>query len=183
MPFERSRIASSSTCGWTSSATYASPGSAPIAARSDSAAASARWPTSAPDAQSSRKCTPSTIASTDVTANGRARTTAASSPLPRAPAAATIASISANSSMAVDDPCPVEVVGRELYAHAIAGEDADAEAAHLARHVPEDRVAVVELDAEHGVGQRLDNLALELDLLFLRHASGTVLNRSDSRHR
>ena len=50
------------------STTYASPGSAPIAARSDSAPASARWPASAALAVAPRrKCTPSTIASVDVT--------------------------------------------------------------------------------------------------------------------
>src|SRR3954470_12215971 len=167
-----------------------------IAARSDSAAASARCPTSATVAGPSRKWTPSTIASTLVTAYGRARTTAASSPLPRTtrspggPRAATIASISENSSsgrgscpgrwgprrlpMAIHDARPVEVVRRQLDAHAIAGKDADAEAAHLARDVPEDRVPVVELDAEHRVRQRLHHLALELDLLFLGHGGRTV---------
>src|SRR5437660_337210 len=72
--------------------------------------------------------------------------------------------------MAVDDPRPVQVVGGELAADAVAGEDADAKAAHLAGHVTEDDVIVVELDAEHRVGQRLDHLALEFDLVLLRHA-------------
>ena len=45
-------------------------------------------------------------------------------------------------------------------------------AAHLARDVAEDLVVVVQLDAEHRVGQRLGDLALHLDLLFLRHATG-----------
>ena len=35
-------------------------------------------------------------------------------------------------------------------------------------------MAVVELDAEHRVGQGLDDLALELDLFLLRHAAWTV---------
>src|SRR3954449_5145597 len=74
------------------------------------------------------------------------------------------------SAMAVDDAGAVEVVGGQLHPYAVAGQDPDPEAAHLARHVPEDRVAVVELDAEHGVRKRLDHLALELDLLFLGHA-------------
>src|SRR4051794_27117072 len=77
--------------------------------------------------------------------------------------------MSSSSPMAVHDARAIEVVGRQLDPHAIAGEDPDAEAAHLAGDVPEDRVPVVELDAEHGVGQGLHHLALELDLLLLGH--------------
>src|SRR3954453_8368695 len=146
-----------------------------MAARSESAAASARWPTSSgPQRRPRRKCVPSTIASTEVTASAAARTTAASSPsqrTTRAPgrrsSAAPIASISASSPMPVDDPRAVEVVRRDLDAHPIPRQDPDAEAPHLARDVPEDDVAVVELHPEHGVRERLDHLAFELDLLFL----------------
>src|SRR6187551_2277424 len=138
---------------------------------SDSAPASARRPASAgPQAGPSRKCVPSTITSTEVTASASARTTAASSPSQRTTrepgrrsSAARMASIRASSPMPVDDPGAVEVVGRDLYAHAVAGEDADAETPHLAGHV-----AVVELHPEHGVRERLDDLSFELDLLFLR---------------
>src|SRR4051795_8889716 len=168
-----------------------------MAARSESAPASARWPTSSgPQRGPRRKCVPSTIASTEVTASAAARTTAASSPsqrttrapgrrasaapMPRVSAcspmpggrgrgssAAPIASISASSPMPVDDPRAVEVVRRDLDAHPIPRQDPDAEAPHLARDVPEDDVAVVELHPEHGVRERLDHLAFELDLLFL----------------
>jgi hypothetical protein len=68
--------------------------------------------------------------------------------------------------VAVDDPTSVEVVRRDLDAHAVAGEHADSEAAHLARQVREDGVPVLELDAEHRVGKRFDDLAVERDLLF-----------------
>src|SRR3954462_14587098 len=147
-----------------------------MAARSESAPASARWPTSSgPQRGPRRKCVPSTIASTEVTASAPARTTAASSPSQRtmrAPgrraSAAPIASISASSPMPVDDPRAVEVVRRDLDAHPIPRQDANAESSHLARDVPEDDVAVVELHPEHGVRERLDDLAFELDLLFLR---------------
>ena len=81
-------IASTSSMAWGSpkeagvpSTTYASPASAPIAARSERAAARALCPTSPGEWVSRPKCTPSTIASTDVTATPPARTTAASSPL------------------------------------------------------------------------------------------------------
>src|SRR5256714_8341595 len=143
---------------------------------------------------------PSTIASTETTHSGRARTTAASSPMPRTtreapgacprgapaatlrctpsahPSSAAMASMSARSAMpvlavAIDDARAVEVVGRELAAHAITGEDADAKASHLARDVSENDVVVVELDAEHGIGQRLDHLALEFDLVLLGHCA------------
>src|SRR4051794_18760838 len=78
-----------------------------------------------------------------------------------------IAAKSSSSPMAVDDPRPVEVVWRDLHADAVTGEDADAEAPHLARDVAEDLVAVVELHSEHRVRERLEDLAFELDLLFL----------------
>src|SRR5436190_16787891 len=70
--------------------------------------------------------------------------------------------------MAVDDARAVEVVGRDLHAHAVARQDPDAEPPHLAGDVTEHLVAVVELHAEHRVRERLDDLPLELDLLFLR---------------
>src|SRR3954454_17771091 len=146
-----------------------------MAARSESAPASARWPTSSgPQRGPRRKCVPSTIASTEVTARAPARTTAGSSPsqrTTRAPgrrsSAAPIASISASSPMPVDDPRAGEVVRRDLDAYPIPRQDPDAEAPHLARDVPEDDVAVVELHPEHRVRERLDDLAFELDLLFL----------------
>jgi hypothetical protein len=69
--------------------------------------------------------------------------------------------------MPVDDPAAFEVVGRDLDAHAVAREDADAVAAHLAGHVAEDLVTVVELHPEHRVRERLDDLPLELNLFFL----------------
>src|SRR4051794_22604868 len=78
-----------------------------------------------------------------------------------------MAAMSASSPMAVDDPRPVEGVRRDLHAHTITGQDADAKPPHLARDVTEHLVAVVELHPEHGVRQRLDDLALELDLFFL----------------
>src|SRR5919109_1338337 len=153
-----------------------------MAARSESAAASARWPTSAGVACPSRKWVPSTIASTDVTASASPRTTAASSPiqrttrlLSRRASAAPIASISARSfkgpsatsPVAIDDPGAVEVVRRDLDAHPVPRQDPDAEAPHLPGDVAEHLVAVVELHPEHRVRERLDDLAFEFDLLFL----------------
>src|SRR5438132_4207207 len=71
--------------------------------------------------------------------------------------------------MAVDDARAIKIVWRELAAHAVPGQDANAEAPHLARDVAEHHVVVVELHAEHRIGQRLDHLALEFDLVLLGH--------------
>src|SRR3954471_21326704 len=167
-----------------------------MAARSDSAPASARCPTSRGDADPSRKCVPSTMTSIEVTENASPRTTAASSPSQRTTRessrrarAAAIASMSARSrtasqgpaagcrraprslTMAVDDACPVEVVRGDLDAHPVPRQDPDAEPPHLPGDVAEHLVAVVELNPEHGVRERLDDLAFEFDLLFLGHRS------------
>jgi hypothetical protein len=66
----------------------------------------------------------------------------------------------------VDDAASIEVVRRDLDAHAVSREHADAETAHLAGEVGEDGVAVLELHAEHRVGQRFDDFTVESDLLF-----------------
>src|SRR4051794_29342193 len=124
------------------------------------------------------------MASMDVTASAPARTTAASSPSQRTTReagrrarAAPIASISASSPMPVDDPRAVEVIGRDLDPHPIPRQDPDAEPSHLARDMSEDDVAVVELHPEHGVRERLDDLAFELDLLFLGQLDDPYVRR------
>src|SRR3954451_23222953 len=184
-----------------------------MAARSDSAPASARCPTSRGDAGPRRKCVPSTMTSIEVTANASPRTTAASSPSHRTTrdsarrdSAPAIASISARSRtaaqgpatagrgarrslggplvstrgaysragplpVAVDDAGPVKVVRGDLDAHPVPRQDPDAEPPHLPGDVAEHLVAVVQLDPEHGVRERLDDLAFEFDLLFLGHRS------------
>ena len=69
--------------------------------------------------------------------------------------------------VAVDDPAAIEVVGRQLDLDPVAWEDADAIAPHLPRGVTERLVAAVEGDPEIAVPERLDDFAIELDLLFL----------------
>src|SRR5215217_4106268 len=102
----------SSTSDGSTTDTYASPASAPIAARSDSAVASAFHPMSRSPWVARLKCTPSTSVSIDVTANGRARVTAASSPVQRtsrplrSASAVSIAAISSSSPTASPDPAP-----------------------------------------------------------------------------
>src|SRR3954470_12108429 len=53
----------------------------------------------------------------------------------------------------IGDSTAGEVVRRELHLDAITGQDADVVHAHLPGDVGEDLVAVVELHAEHGVGE------------------------------
>src|SRR3954454_12684132 len=95
----------------------------------------------------------------------------------RRSSAAPIASISASSPMPVDDPRAVEVIRRHLDPHPIPRQDPDAEPSHLARDMSEDDVAVVELHPEHGVRERLDDLAFELDLLFLGQLDDPYVRR------
>ena len=70
-------------------------------------------------------------------------------------------------SVPVDDPAAAEVVRRQLDLDPVAGEDADAIAPHLPSGVTECLVAAVEGYPEIPVPERLDDLAIELDLLFL----------------
>src|SRR3954469_12421167 len=77
------------------------------------------------------------------------------------------------SAFAIDDAAAAQVVRAELDLDAVAGQDANAVAAHLAGGVAERLVAVVEGDAIHAVAIRLQHLALHLDLLFLLRYRGT----------
>src|SRR6266576_4288342 len=81
--------------------------------------------------------------------------------------------------VAVDDPAAVEVVRRKLDLHPVAGEDTDAIAPHLPGRVSERLVAAVESDPEITVPQSLDDLAVELDLLFLLGDYASSLLRND----
>jgi hypothetical protein len=69
--------------------------------------------------------------------------------------------------VAVDDPPAIQVVRRQLDLDLVAGEDANAVAPHLPGGVTERLVTAFESDPEVTVPKRLDDLAVELDLLFL----------------
>src|SRR2546422_8999717 len=69
----------------------------------------------------------------------------------------------------VRDPAPREVVRRQLDLHPIAREDPDEVHPHLAAHVREHPVTVVQLHSEHRVRQRLHHGPFDLDRVFLRH--------------
>src|SRR5687768_3898672 len=69
--------------------------------------------------------------------------------------------------VAVGDPAAGEVVGGELDLDAVARGDADVVLAHLPGDRGEDCVPAVELHPEHRARECLDDLAFDLDLLFL----------------
>src|SRR3954462_1770102 len=70
----------------------------------------------------------------------------------------------------VDDPTAGQAVRRQLDHHSVFRKDADVVLPHLAADVRQDLVTIGELDAEHGVRQRLDNAPPDLDGAFLlRH--------------
>src|SRR6202795_5107043 len=81
--------------------------------------------------------------------------------------------------VAVDDPAAVEVVRRELDLHPVAREDTDAITPHLPGRISERLVATVECNPEITVPQSLDDLAVELNLLFLLGDYASSLLRSD----
>src|SRR5216683_4649870 len=67
-----------------------------------------------------------------------------------------------------------EVVGRHLDIDLVAGKDADAILAHLARGVREHLVVVVQLDAKHRVGQQLRDRAGEFYQILFRHPAPII---------
>jgi hypothetical protein len=69
--------------------------------------------------------------------------------------------------VAIGDPTSAEVVGRDLHLDTVAGEDADPVHAHLPGAVGEDGVAVLQLDTEHGIGERFSDRPLKHDRIFL----------------
>src|SRR3984957_8867473 len=64
--------------------------------------------------------------------------------------------------VAVHNAAPGQVVGRQLHHHPVLGQDADVVLPHLAADVGKHLVAVLQLNAEHRIGQRLDHAALDL---------------------
>src|SRR6195952_78606 len=84
--------------------------------------------------------------------------------------------------VAVDDASTRQVIRRELHDYPVLRKDSDVVLAHLAADVGENAVPVLQLNAKHRVGQRLDDLALDLNSpVFFRHVlrdpgSGLALN-------
>src|SRR4051794_10701430 len=64
---------------------------------------------------------------------------------------------------AIGDAALGQVVRGQFDQHFVAGQHADAVLAHLAGGVPKDLMAVLELDAEHRIGQQLNHLPAHLE--------------------
>ncbi len=74
------------------------------------------------------------------------------------------------SSVPVNDPAALEVVGRHLNADLVSGQDSDVVHPHLSRDMAQHFVPVVELHPEHCVRKRLDDGAYYLDyVVFFSH--------------
>ena len=72
----------------------------------------------------------------------------------------------------VGDTTSLEVVGGEFHLDAIPRKDPDVVHPHLSADVREHFMAVLELDPEHGVRERLGDGALEDDRIFFRLRQG-----------
>src|SRR6476619_712059 len=75
---------------------------------------------------------------------------------------------------AIGNPTLGQIIRGQLDEHLVAGQHANPVLAHLAGGVAEDFVAVLELHAEHGVGQQLDHLPAHLEEFFLGHPNPWV---------
>src|SRR5215468_6681739 len=84
----------------------------------------------------------------------------------------------------VRDAAARQIVGRQLDLDPVAGQDPDEVHAHLARDVGQHAVPIVQLDAEHGVRQGLDDLPLHLDRVVLGLLALALLGElaASSRH-
>src|SRR5579862_3125591 len=70
----------------------------------------------------------------------------------------------------VHDPAAGQVVGAELHDHAVVGQDPDVVHPHLPADMGENLVPVVQLHAEEGIRERLDNRAFDLNgAVFFGH--------------
>src|SRR3990170_865909 len=69
----------------------------------------------------------------------------------------------------VRDPAPGQVVRAQLHLDPVARKNPNEVHPHLARHVGQHLVPVVQLYPEHGVGQRLDHRSFDFDRVFFRH--------------
>src|SRR6266568_7114563 len=93
------------------------------------------------------------------TTGGRRRSRAASASTPGG----------SGSLVPVGDATAGEIVRRHRERHAVAGQDANAETAHLAGQGGEHVMAVLEQHAEHRVGQHVGDHAIHLNRIYFGH--------------
>src|SRR2546428_179068 len=75
----------------------------------------------------------------------------------------------------IRDAAPRQIVGGQLHLDPVAGQDPDEVHPHLAAHVRQHAMAVLQLHAKHRVEERLHHRALDLDRIFFRHHAATRL--------
>ena len=80
-------------------------------------------------------------------------------------------SSTARLSLSIDDSTAREIVRRERNPDLVAGNDAYVVLPHLSGKMSQDDMTVFELDAKHGVGERLFDNALNLDCFLFCHSS------------
>src|SRR5574340_176773 len=80
---------------------------------------------------------------------------------------------------AVSDAALGEVVRSEFDGDAVTGENANVMLTHAAGNVGEDHMAVVQLHAESGVRQGLDDFAFHLNVFFFWHARSQGCGESE----
>src|ERR1035438_5355663 len=73
--------------------------------------------------------------------------------------------------VAIHNPPAIQVVGTQLHSYAVAGKNANEVLAHPTRDMGQHLVIVLELDLEHGVGQRLGDHRHYLNRIFLRQTA------------
>jgi hypothetical protein len=83
--------------------------------------------------------------------------------------------------VAIGDTTTLQVVRGELHLDTISREDADVMHAHLAADVREDLRPVLQLHAEHGIGERFGDGALEDNRVFLGLRDGETSCKRGSR--
>src|SRR5262249_36171283 len=78
------------------------------------------------------------------------------------------------------DAAAIEIIGRHLDDHPVAGERPDAVLLHLARRVGEHHMLVIQFHAIVAVGEDLDDGPLEFEHFFLRHSRspGSVMHET-----
>src|SRR5271166_5338234 len=78
---------------------------------------------------------------------------------------------STTSFIPIHDAAPVQVVGRKLHGHPVAWKYFDEVLAHFAGDVRQNLVLVLQLNLEHGIGQRLDHHRHDFNRVFLTHSA------------
>jgi hypothetical protein len=81
----------------------------------------------------------------------------------------------------VRDPATGQVVWRQLDSDTVTGQDPDEVHPQLPADVGEHPVAVLQLDREHGIRERLDDRSFDFDRVFLGHGLTVSLSRVECR--